>query len=50
VVENNYWGQLATLLEGEARVELATRITRYDGRPFLVDELCLRVKEVLQGA
>ncbi|NSW76209.1 MAG: 2-oxoacid:acceptor oxidoreductase subunit alpha [Candidatus Atribacteria bacterium] len=49
VVENNYWGQLANLLEHETGLSFARRITRYDGRPFLVDELCERVKEVLRN-
>lgn len=49
VVENNYWGQLANLLEHETKLSFAKRITRYDGRPFLVDELCERIKEVLRN-
>jgi len=46
VVEHNYTGQLAELLEQETGVELGERITRYDGRPFLIEELCARVEEV----
>lgn len=49
VVENNYWGQLANLLEHETGLSFLRRITRYDGRPFLVDELCDQIKEVLRN-
>ncbi len=47
VVENNYQGQLARLLERETKMEFSKRINRYDGRPFLVEELCVLLKEVL---
>ncbi|HXL02615.1 MAG TPA: 2-oxoacid:acceptor oxidoreductase subunit alpha [Candidatus Atribacteria bacterium] len=46
VIENNYGGQLANLLEGELHLPFPLRINSYDGRPFLVEELLLKVKEV----
>ncbi|MGQ9473925.1 MAG: 2-oxoacid:acceptor oxidoreductase subunit alpha, partial [Candidatus Caldatribacteriaceae bacterium] len=49
VVEGNYQGQLANLLEAEAKMDFPMRINRYDGRPFLVDELSVQVKEVLRN-
>lgn len=47
VVEHNFSGQLATLLERETLLPLPRRICRYDGLPFLVEELAEKVKEVL---
>ncbi|HOA98377.1 MAG: 2-oxoacid:acceptor oxidoreductase subunit alpha [Atribacterota bacterium] len=46
VVENNYGGQLANLLERELKLPFPFRINSYNGRPFLVEELLLKVKEV----
>ena len=38
-IENNATSQFAQLLQGETGCEITDRITRYDGRPFLVEEL-----------
>ncbi len=46
VIENNYGGQLANLLERELQLPFPLRINSYNGRPFLVEELLLKVKEV----
>lgn len=47
VVEHNFSGQLATLLERETLLPFPRRIRRYDGLPFLVEELAEEVEEVL---
>jgi 2-oxoglutarate ferredoxin oxidoreductase subunit alpha len=47
VVEQNFSGQLATLLEQETLLPFPKRICRYDGLPFLVEELVEQVAEVL---
>jgi 2-oxoglutarate ferredoxin oxidoreductase subunit alpha len=49
VIENNYGGQLANLLERELHLPFPLRINSYDGRPFLVEELLLKVKEVAKN-
>lgn len=38
-IENNATSQFARLLEAEAGCTITDRITRYDGRPWLVEEL-----------
>lgn len=48
VVEHNYTGQLATLLERETLLAFPQRIRRYDGLPFLVEELVQEIEEVLR--
>ena len=47
VVEGNYQGQLARLLERETQTHFSYRINRYDGRPFFVNELVNQIREVL---
>lgn len=47
VVEQNFSGQLATLLERETLLPFSKRICRYDGLPFLIEELVEQVEEVL---
>lgn len=47
VVEQNFSGQLAMLLERETLFPFPKRICRYDGLPFLVEELVEQVEEVL---
>jgi len=47
VVEGNYQGQLARLLERETQTPFDCRINRYDGRPFFVNELVNQIREVL---
>ncbi len=46
-VENNATGQFADLIEKEARVRIAKRILKYDGRPFTVEELTERLGAAL---
>jgi len=47
VIEGNYQGQLARLLERETKIPFSLRINRYDGRPFFVNELMNQIQEVL---
>lgn len=47
VVEHNFSGQLAMLLSRETLLSFPKRVCRYDGLPFLVEELTEKVEEVL---
>ncbi|MDK2896966.1 MAG: 2-oxoglutarate/2-oxoacid ferredoxin oxidoreductase subunit alpha [Candidatus Atribacteria bacterium] len=47
VVEANFSGQFARFLEGEYRIPLKRRINKYDGRPFLVENLLEQIKGVI---
>lgn len=47
VVEHNLTGQLAALLSRETLLPFPRRICRYDGLPFLVEELVEKIEEVL---
>lgn len=38
-IENNATGQFARLLKAETGYEVSDRVLRYDGRPFMVEEL-----------
>jgi 2-oxoglutarate ferredoxin oxidoreductase subunit alpha len=44
VVENNATGQLAKLIAAYTGYNEMKRILRYDGRPFMVDELVEQIK------
>jgi 2-oxoglutarate ferredoxin oxidoreductase subunit alpha len=46
VVENNYTGQFKRLLQGETCIKVAGVISRYDGRPFSVEDVLAGLKEV----
>jgi len=46
VVENNYTGQFKRLLQSETCIEVARVVTRYDGRPFSVEDVVAGLKEV----
>ena len=45
-VENNAGGQLARLLMREAGIKVSSSILRYDGRPFNLEYLIERIKEL----
>ncbi|MGQ9621868.1 MAG: 2-oxoacid:acceptor oxidoreductase subunit alpha [Candidatus Caldatribacteriaceae bacterium] len=47
VVEHNFTGQLAEYLRQETLSPFPNRICRYDGRPFLAEELVEEVEEAL---
>jgi 2-oxoglutarate ferredoxin oxidoreductase subunit alpha len=46
VVENNYTGQFKRLLQSETCIEVERVISRYDGRPFSVEDVLAGLKEV----
>jgi 2-oxoglutarate ferredoxin oxidoreductase subunit alpha len=46
-IENNATGQFARLMRMETGFEFKTRINKYDGRPFTVEGLLERVRNVL---
>ncbi len=47
VVENNYTGQLANILNLELDVKADHKINKYNGEPFFIDEIHELLKEVL---
>jgi len=46
VVENNFTGQFKRLLQSETCIDVARVISRYDGRPFAVEDVLAGLKEV----
>ena len=46
-VENNAAGQLAKLLRRETGIKVDDSILKFDGRPFNLDDLSARVKELI---
>jgi len=46
VVENNYTGQFRRLLQSETCLQVDYTLSRYDGRPFSVDDILTRVQEL----
>ncbi len=48
-VENNATGQLARLIRRETGKAVDSSILKYDGRPFNLDDLIARLKEVTHG-
>ncbi|MBS3826011.1 2-oxoacid:acceptor oxidoreductase subunit alpha, partial [Candidatus Bipolaricaulota bacterium] len=46
LVENNYSGQLASLLTRETGVETPDRILKYDGRPFTPESILAEVRDL----
>ncbi|MEK7851872.1 MAG: 2-oxoacid:acceptor oxidoreductase subunit alpha, partial [Deltaproteobacteria bacterium] len=48
-IENNATGQFARLMRAETGYEFKNRINRYDGRPFLLEELVEKIKEAIQN-
>lgn len=47
-VENNYTGQFANLLKLELNISVNEKILKYSGLPFSVEELTLKINEVLK--
>jgi len=45
-VENNATGQLAKLLKMETGIGIEKWILKYDGRPFLPEELARQIEEI----
>lgn len=48
VVENNFVGQAADLLEKHAGRKVDFRITKYDGRPFSAESLAREISEIVE--
>ncbi|MEA3414009.1 MAG: 2-oxoacid:acceptor oxidoreductase family protein [Nanoarchaeota archaeon] len=48
LVENNATGQLGNLIREKTGIEIKNKILRYDGRPFLSDELGKEIKRFLK--
>ena len=46
LIENNMTGQLGRLIREKTGIKIERRILRYDGRPFLSDELNLQLKKI----
>ncbi len=46
VVENNYSGQLASLIKRETGCDLPDKILKYDGRPFTPEAILDELKEI----
>ena len=47
-VECNYSGQLAGLIREKTGIEIKDKLLKYDGRPFFVEEISKKVKDVLK--
>lgn len=47
-IENNYSGQFANLLKLELGITVDEKILKYNGQPFFVEELILKINEVLK--
>lgn len=47
-IENNYTGQFANLLKLELNIVVNEKILKYNGLPFSVEELVLKIKEVIK--
>lgn len=47
-IENNASGQFANLIRKETGFEIKNRILKYDGRPFSVEEVVTKIKEILE--
>ncbi|MDE3101593.1 MAG: hypothetical protein KGJ98_05090, partial [Chloroflexota bacterium] len=50
LVEENYSGQLGSLIAEQTGVLIADRVLKYDGRPFSEDEMIAALKERFTGA
>ena len=48
LVENNATGQLGNLIREKTGIEIKKRILKYDGRPFLSDELNKEIRKYLK--
>lgn len=47
-IENNYTGQFANLLKQELDIKIDKKILKYNGLPFSVEELILKIDEALK--
>ena len=49
LVETNLTGQLGKLIREKTGIKIENRILKYDGRPFLSDELKKQLLEIIKG-
>ena len=49
LIENNSTAPLADLITQKTGIEIKNKILKYDGRPFLSDELKKQIQEILQN-
>jgi len=47
-IENNATGQFARLIRTETGYEFKYKINKYDGRPFIIDELLKRITDLVE--
>lgn len=47
-IENNASGQFANLIKRETGFDIKYKILKYDGRPFSVEEVTARIKDILE--
>ncbi len=47
LVEGNFTGQLGVLIKQETGIDIASKILKYDGRPFFRDELAKKIDAVI---
>jgi 2-oxoglutarate ferredoxin oxidoreductase subunit alpha len=47
LIENNKTAQLGSVIKEETGVDVDYKILKYDGRPFLPEEIAAKVEEVL---
>jgi len=47
ILEGNYTGQLANLIEGQTDLKLSKRFLKYDGRPFFLEEVLSYISDHL---
>jgi 2-oxoglutarate ferredoxin oxidoreductase subunit alpha len=44
-IENNFTGQLALIIRMMTGINIEEKILKYDGRPFVDDEIASKVRE-----
>ena len=47
-IENNASGQFANLIKRETDFDIKYKILKYDGRPFSVEEVVAKIKDILE--
>ena len=47
-IENNATGQFARLIRTESGFDFTHKINKYDGRPFIIDDLLVKIKDLLK--
>ncbi len=47
IIENNYTGQMSSLIKEHIGIEIKNKLLKYDGRPFYTEEIMAEAKKVL---